>query len=331
MDAPSKFFFGLEQKNGQKRFMHTVWTESGDLLSEPAEICKWTVSFFSKLYDSEQSGAPELEESFPHKLPKLTRRSAETLDRALSLDELYTALQGVENGRAPGIDGLPVEFYKSFWLLGLKTGLSWSPPEEGPVLPAIAEAPGRVEHADAAAAEEFAAAGPAAEEPVAAQRPDTVRGTHGSELQDGCGGPAEDRAPALQEGIAMETDPVFKTPVKRKKGGVRSAASKQAKQGERGDDTDTDDGQSDSGCSMSSQEDTSSTVYTAEDIKAFLQRTKGQKLVQVAECISDWSQFVHDVGHFRREKAFTELELYRLKKLLTRLRRDGTEDGHVLG
>ncbi|KAI4878378.1 hypothetical protein NFI96_005412 [Prochilodus magdalenae] len=126
-------------------------------------------------------------------------------------------------------------------------------------------------------------------------------------------------------------DPVFKTPVKRKKGRVRSAASKQAKQGERGDDTDTDDGQSDSGWSMSSQEDTSSTVYTAGEIKAFLQRTKGQKLVQVAECISDWSQFVHDVGHFRREKAFTELELYRLKKLLTRLRKESTDDGHAVG
>ncbi|KAI4874459.1 hypothetical protein NFI96_021566 [Prochilodus magdalenae] len=126
----------------------------------------------------------------------------------------------------------------------------------------------------------------------------------------------------------METDPVFKTPVKRKKGRVRSAASKQAKQGERGDDTDTDDGQSDSGWSMSSQEDTSSTVYTADEIKAFLQRTKGQKLVQVTGCISDWSQLVHDVGHFRR-KAFTELELYRLKKLLTRLRKESTDDGHA--
>ncbi|KAI4874455.1 hypothetical protein NFI96_004290 [Prochilodus magdalenae] len=128
----------------------------------------------------------------------------------------------------------------------------------------------------------------------------------------------------------METDPVFKTPVKRKKGRVRSAASKQAKQGERGDDTDTDDGQSDSGWSMSSQEDTSSTVYTADEIKAFLQRTKGQKLVQVTGCISDWSQLVHDVGHFRR-KAFTELELYRLKKLLTRLRKESTDDGHAVG
>ncbi|KAI4898221.1 hypothetical protein NFI96_022806, partial [Prochilodus magdalenae] len=115
MDVPSKFFFGLKQKNGQKRFMHAVRTESGDLLSEPAQIRKRTVSFFSKLYNSEQSGAPELEESFLHRLPKLTRQSAEMLDRALSLDELYTALQGMENGRAPGIDGLLVEFYKSFW------------------------------------------------------------------------------------------------------------------------------------------------------------------------------------------------------------------------
>ncbi|KAI4898313.1 hypothetical protein NFI96_008491 [Prochilodus magdalenae] len=95
--------------------MHAVRTESGDLLLEPAEIRKRTVSFFSKRYDSEQSGAPELEESFLHRLPKLTRRSAEMLDRALSLDGLYTALQGMENGRAPSIDGLPVEFYKSFW------------------------------------------------------------------------------------------------------------------------------------------------------------------------------------------------------------------------
>lgn len=36
----------------------------------------------------------------------------EKLSKALSLDELYKALQGME---APGIDGLPVDFYKSFW------------------------------------------------------------------------------------------------------------------------------------------------------------------------------------------------------------------------
>ena len=92
--------------------------------------------------------------------------------------------------------------------------------EERPALPAsatgeLAEALGRVEHV----------AGPGAEVSVAAQRPDTVGDVHGGELQGGCSEPAGVRAPALQEGAAKEMDPVFKTPVKRQKGRVRSKVS----------------------------------------------------------------------------------------------------------
>ncbi|KAL6480711.1 hypothetical protein MHYP_G00117440 [Metynnis hypsauchen] len=115
MDAPSKFFFGLERRNGQKRFMHAVHTESGDLLSEPSEIRQQTVSFFSKLYESEWAEAREVEERFFRDHLQLTRESAAVLDAELSLEELHEALQGMENGQAAGIDGLPVEFYKAFW------------------------------------------------------------------------------------------------------------------------------------------------------------------------------------------------------------------------
>ncbi|KAK3520746.1 hypothetical protein QTP70_032261 [Hemibagrus guttatus] len=115
MDAPSKFFFSLEQKNGQKRFIHAVRTESGDLLSESTEIHKQTVSFYSKLYSSEWSGAQVVEDSFLMDLPNLSERAARELDRELSLEELHEALQRMENGQASGIDGLPAEFYKAFW------------------------------------------------------------------------------------------------------------------------------------------------------------------------------------------------------------------------
>ncbi|KAK3522705.1 hypothetical protein QTP86_030099, partial [Hemibagrus guttatus] len=92
MDAPSKlfpcsFFFSLEQKNGQKRFIHAVRTESGDLLSEPTEIRKQTVRFYSKLYSSERSGAQIVEESFLKDLPKLSEQAARELDRELTLAE----------------------------------------------------------------------------------------------------------------------------------------------------------------------------------------------------------------------------------------------------
>ncbi|KAK3530736.1 hypothetical protein QTP70_000758 [Hemibagrus guttatus] len=103
------------KKNGQKRFIHAVRTESGDLLSESTEIRKQTVSFYSKLYSSEWSGAQVVEDSFLVGLPKLSERAARELDRELLLEELHEALQRMENGRASGIDGLPAEFNKAFW------------------------------------------------------------------------------------------------------------------------------------------------------------------------------------------------------------------------
>ncbi|KAK3552524.1 hypothetical protein QTP86_013309 [Hemibagrus guttatus] len=89
--------------------------KKGDLLSEPTEIHKQTVCFYSKLYSSERSGAQIVEESFLKDLPKLSEQVARELDRELTLAELHKALQGMENERAPGIDGLSVEFYKAFW------------------------------------------------------------------------------------------------------------------------------------------------------------------------------------------------------------------------
>ena len=53
MDAPSKYFFNLEKNNGQKRIIHTLKSETGDLLSDPAETPKRASSFYAKLYTCE--------------------------------------------------------------------------------------------------------------------------------------------------------------------------------------------------------------------------------------------------------------------------------------
>lgn len=115
MDAPSKFFFSLEQKNSQKRYMHGLRSQSGLLVSDNSEIRKQAVSFFSLLFQSEHNEHPQVENSFFQDLSVLSEGSAEALDKNLSLEELEKALYGMQNGRAPGIDGLSVEFYKAFW------------------------------------------------------------------------------------------------------------------------------------------------------------------------------------------------------------------------
>ncbi|XP_049341526.1 uncharacterized protein LOC125806062 [Astyanax mexicanus] len=68
-----------------------------------------------ELYESEWSESLEVEDRFLQNMAKLEQQSAEVLEAELSMEEIHGALQGMENGRAPGIDGIPVEFYKAFW------------------------------------------------------------------------------------------------------------------------------------------------------------------------------------------------------------------------
>ena len=89
--------------------------QNQEIFCQKFETRKQTVSFYLKLYSTEWSGAQIVEESFLKNLPKLPEHVAKGMHVELTLAELYEALQGMENGRAPGIDGLPVEFYKAFW------------------------------------------------------------------------------------------------------------------------------------------------------------------------------------------------------------------------
>ena len=47
-------------------------------------------------------------------LPQLSEEVNSQLDRPLTPQELFAALQSMQGQRAPGTDGLTVEFYKAF-------------------------------------------------------------------------------------------------------------------------------------------------------------------------------------------------------------------------
>lgn len=115
MDVPSKFFFSLERRNGQKRFIHSLISETGSLLSDPKEIRERAVNFFGGLYKSEHNEDEVKERLFFENLPKVSEETNVKLKKVISLNELHEALQGMENGKVPGLDGIPVEFYKTFW------------------------------------------------------------------------------------------------------------------------------------------------------------------------------------------------------------------------
>ncbi len=55
MDAPSHLFVGLECRNGQKRLLHSLRSDTGNLLQKSTEIRQCAVAFYKKLFRMEFS------------------------------------------------------------------------------------------------------------------------------------------------------------------------------------------------------------------------------------------------------------------------------------
>ncbi|KAK0155412.1 Transposon TX1 uncharacterized protein [Merluccius polli] len=115
MDAPSSYFFGLERKNGQGRVIHTLLSEAGEEIVEPSQIRRRAVEFYASLYTSEYVEDDGLMEGFTRGLPQVSEATNSCLEGPIQAQELRAALQGMQARRAPGIDGLTVEFFKAFW------------------------------------------------------------------------------------------------------------------------------------------------------------------------------------------------------------------------
>ena len=117
-DAPTRFFFSLERRRAASKVLDHLKTSEGQVITDPGEVREHAVAFYRDLFAAEPS-CPDAMRELHAGLPRLGALEAGELERELSLAELAAAAAGLASGRAPGLDGLPAEFYKAFWpLLG---------------------------------------------------------------------------------------------------------------------------------------------------------------------------------------------------------------------
>ncbi|KAK3565123.1 hypothetical protein QTP86_033184 [Hemibagrus guttatus] len=88
MDAPSKYFFRLEKKNGQSRLIHTLRTGNGQYITHTDEIRRYATDFCQDLYRSEHRDNKELLDTFYQGLPKVSSEDNAALEGLLVLEEL---------------------------------------------------------------------------------------------------------------------------------------------------------------------------------------------------------------------------------------------------
>lgn len=53
MDAPTKFFFSLESKNGQRKVIHSLRASDWSTITETSRIRKHATDFYRELFKSE--------------------------------------------------------------------------------------------------------------------------------------------------------------------------------------------------------------------------------------------------------------------------------------
>ena len=114
-ESSSAYFFRLEKKNDTDRNISALRTSDGTLVSDNDWFSDVFRSFYLDLFSAapcDSNARAELLSSICSVLPY---DDSEVCEGLLSQEECFAALQGMARGKAPGCDGLPMEFYLKFW------------------------------------------------------------------------------------------------------------------------------------------------------------------------------------------------------------------------
>ena len=121
-EKSSKYFFSLEQKNKIKSSVRTILSKDGsNNITDPNEILMEIKDFFRKKSCKKYNNSEENCFEFIKNVPvlKLSTEASTLCSQNISLAEVKSILNTMSRNKAPGNDGLPVEFYLVFFdLLG---------------------------------------------------------------------------------------------------------------------------------------------------------------------------------------------------------------------
>ncbi|KAJ0062189.1 hypothetical protein NL108_017638 [Boleophthalmus pectinirostris] len=115
-EKASKLLAWRIKKMQSDRAILNIELNSGVLTTDPSEINERFREFYEQLYKSECNVNEAVQNNFLDKLQfqKLTEEDKEMIDRPLTVTDIIEAIGNLNSGKAPGQDGLPVEFYKVF-------------------------------------------------------------------------------------------------------------------------------------------------------------------------------------------------------------------------
>ena len=114
-ETSSTFFFNAEKRRSASRLISAMRTSDGSITHDINGILDSWHSFYQSLYTSEGVDFDKQTEMLEHINMTLSSEESQSCEGPLTPEECLLALEGMSKNKTPGNDGLPAEFYLSFW------------------------------------------------------------------------------------------------------------------------------------------------------------------------------------------------------------------------
>ena len=113
----TKYFLGLEKNNIKKKEIRQIKSENGNrVLKKHEEIMKEVRRYYAQLYNKENNSGIDMKSYvFTQTADQLSDDQKERCEGLLTTDECKRAIFAMKKNKAPGCDGISIEFYQTFW------------------------------------------------------------------------------------------------------------------------------------------------------------------------------------------------------------------------
>ena len=114
----SAYFFNKDKSRAKTKNIQCITLDNGQTITKTEEIIHCQKTYYQNLYKKPPDiNNVDNSQVFLAKdnIPKLSNEQQHNLDKAITKEEIAMATKQLANGRYPGTDGLPIDFYKLFW------------------------------------------------------------------------------------------------------------------------------------------------------------------------------------------------------------------------
>lgn len=110
----TKFFFNLEKRRGRSGVMKEIKGKDDKTVKGTEEILKEVKYYYEDLFRTNKIDEKEKEILLQQITVKVAKEDKKQCDKEIEKEEIIQAIELLNGGKSPGIDGLGSEFYKTF-------------------------------------------------------------------------------------------------------------------------------------------------------------------------------------------------------------------------